>query len=51
MDKYTGKRLDARYEIQELIGVGGMAIVYPRLDSIGFTWIIYLTLFIPVSSM
>ena len=26
MDKYTGKRLDARYEIQELIGVGGMAI-------------------------
>lgn len=25
MDKYTGKRLDGRYEIHELIGVGGMA--------------------------
>ena len=25
MDKYTGKKLDGRYEIRELIGVGGMA--------------------------
>ena len=34
MDKYTGKRLDGRYEIQELIGVGGMAVVYRAYDSI-----------------
>ncbi len=34
MDKYTGKRLDGRYEIQELIGVGGMAMVYRAHDTI-----------------
>ena len=28
MDKYIGKKLDGRYEITELIGVGGMADVY-----------------------
>ena len=26
IDKYTGKKLDGRYEIQELIGVGGIGV-------------------------
>lgn len=34
MDKYTGKKLDGRYEIRELIGVGGMAYVYHCYDTI-----------------
>ena len=32
MDKFVGKRLDGRYEIQEIIGVGGMAIVFEAYD-------------------
>jgi len=32
MDKYIGKTLDGRYEIQELIGIGGMANVYHCYD-------------------
>ena len=32
LDKYIGKRLDKRYEIKELIGVGGMAVVYSAFD-------------------
>ena len=28
MENYVGKRLDGRYEIIEIIGVGGMAVVY-----------------------
>ena len=34
MDKYLGKRLDGRYEIHELIGIGGMANVYRCTDTI-----------------
>ena len=34
MDKYIGKKLDGRYEIHELIGVGGMANVYRCTDTI-----------------
>lgn len=34
MDKYLGKRLDGRYEIHELIGIGGMANVYRCTDTV-----------------
>ncbi len=34
MDKYLGKRLDGRYEIHELIGIGGMANVYRCTDTL-----------------
>ncbi|HEX3027559.1 MAG TPA: protein kinase, partial [Clostridia bacterium] len=34
MDNYIGKKLDGRYEVQEIIGVGGMAVVYKAYDCI-----------------
>ena len=34
MDKFVGKRLDGRYELQEIIGIGGMAVVYKAYDCI-----------------
>ncbi|MGL5973273.1 MAG: Stk1 family PASTA domain-containing Ser/Thr kinase, partial [Oscillospiraceae bacterium] len=32
MDRYIGKKLDGRYQVDELIGIGGMANVYKGFD-------------------
>ncbi len=34
MDNFVGKRLDGRYELREIIGVGGMSVVYKAYDNI-----------------
>lgn len=34
MDNYVGKRLDGRYEVKEIIGVGGMSVVYKAYDKV-----------------
>ncbi len=38
-DKFIGKRLDGRYEIHELVGVGGMACVYRAYDRVEDRWV------------
>lgn len=38
-DRFVGKRLDGRYEIHELVGVGGMAYVYRAYDRMEDRWV------------
>lgn len=39
MDRFIGKRLDGKYEIHDLIGVGGMAYVYRAYDRLEDRWV------------
>ncbi len=34
MENYVGKRLDGRYELKEIVGIGGMAVVYKAYDNV-----------------
>ena len=38
-EKLIGKRLDGRYEIHELLGMGGMAYVYRAYDKVEDRWV------------
>lgn len=38
-DRFIGKRLDGRYEIHELLGMGGMAYVYRAYDKVEDRWV------------
>ena len=38
-DKFIGKRLDGKYEIHDLLGVGGMAYVYRAYDRVEDRWV------------
>ena len=39
MDKFIGKRLDGKYEIHNLVGMGGMAYVYRAYDRVEDRWV------------
>ncbi len=39
MDRFIGKRLDGKYEIHDLVGVGGMAYVYRAYDRVEDRWV------------